>query len=163
MVRTILVDPARTPLAHAEIPCANYWDMWRGKKGHHNDSRNQWALWNWEGGWNQHIQCTLKALQSDRVGHTVLSQHLKEKQEWQEGRVAYIGLYITLSLWLSTTMILHLPLILFQAKEFYMAILFEVRSWNTLQIGAQLSATTCSCYCCLSHFLCNHTFSRACQ
>ena len=28
-----------------------------------------------------------------------------------------------------------------------MAILFEVPSWNTLQICAQLTATTCSCYC----------------
>ena len=66
----------------------------------------------------------------------------------------------TLSISLSTTMILNLLLILFQAREFEMAILFEVPSWNTLQICAQLIATTCSCCCYLSSFLYNHKFSR---
>jgi len=60
---------------------------------------------------------------------------------------------------LSTTMILNLPLILFQAREFEMAILFEVPSWNTLQICAQLTATICSCYCYLSCFRHNYMFS----
>ena len=40
-----------------------------------------------------------------------------------------------------------------------MAILFEVPSWNTLQICAQLTATICSCYCHLSCFRHNYMFS----
>ena len=52
----------------------------------------------------------------------------------------------TLSTSLSTNMTLNLPLILFQAREFEMAILFEVPSWNRLQICAQLTASKCSCY-----------------
>ena len=54
----------------------------------------------------------------------------------------------TLSISLSTpTGWLNLPLILFQAREFEMAILFGGPSLNTLQICTQLTATTCSCYC----------------
>lgn len=45
VVQTILVDPTGGPLAQAEIPCANYWDMWRGKKGRHYDCHNQWGLY----------------------------------------------------------------------------------------------------------------------
>ena len=67
----------------------------------------------------------------------------------------------TLSLSLSTTTILNVPLIFNQAKEFEIAFLFlEVLSWNTLHFGAQLTATTCSCYCHLPCSLYNKMFSR---
>ena len=67
----------------------------------------------------------------------------------------------TLSLSLSTTTILNVPLIFNQAKEFEIVFLFlEVLSWNTLHFGAQLTATTCSCYCHLPCFLYNKMFSR---
>ena len=66
----------------------------------------------------------------------------------------------TLSISLSTTMILNLRLILLQAREFEMAILFEVLSRNTLQICVQLTATTCSRYCYLSFSLYDHLFSH---
>ena len=67
----------------------------------------------------------------------------------------------TLSLSLSTTTILNVPLIFNQANEFEIAFLFlEVLSWNTLHFGAQLTATTCSCYCHLPCFLYNKMFSR---
>ena len=54
-------------------------------------------------------------------------------------------------------MILH-PLILFQVREFEMAMLFEVLSGNTLQFCAQLTATTYSSYRYLSCFLYNLMF-----
>ena len=68
----------------------------------------------------------------------------------------------TLSLSLSTTTILNVPLIFFQAKEFEIGILFfELLSWNTLQFCAQLTVTTCSCYYQYPCFLYNKMFSDA--
>ena len=67
----------------------------------------------------------------------------------------------TLSLSLSTTTILNLSLIYFQAKEFEIGILFfEVLSWKTLQFCAQLTVTTSSCYYQYPCFLYNKMFSR---
>ena len=67
----------------------------------------------------------------------------------------------TLSLSLSTTTILNLSLIYFQAKEFEIGILFfEVLSRKTLQFCAQLTVTTSSCYYQYPCFLYNKMFSR---
>ena len=67
----------------------------------------------------------------------------------------------TLSLSLSTTTILNVPLTFFQVNEIEIAILFfEVLSWNALQFCAQLTSTTCSCYWQLPRFPYNKMFSR---
>ena len=67
----------------------------------------------------------------------------------------------TLSLSLSTTTLLNVPLIYFQAKRFEIGILFfDVLSWKTLQFCAQLTVTTCSCYYQFPCFLYNKMFSR---